>query len=138
MNRLAYCIFMSHLVCPLCGKNAPLSTLDPENLPFDLKTVSFRGLGRGRGFAKSEEISIMDDDEYAPVIAKRIEKLYHFFVEQGLIVAPMIIHDDKLYLKPITYTLLSVVSPILHRHPCPGHDLTARLYSSVFRFEALR
>jgi hypothetical protein len=92
---------MSHLACPLCGKNAPLSTLDPESLPLDLKTVSFKGLGRGKGFAIDKEVSIMDDDEYTPIIAERIEKLYHFFVEKGQIVVPMITPNDELYLKQI-------------------------------------
>jgi hypothetical protein len=92
---------MSHLVCPLCGKNAPLSTLDPENQPLDLRTVSFRGLGRGKGFAVSEEVSIMGDDEYTPIIAKRIQELFKLFVEKGEIDIPIITSNDELYSKQI-------------------------------------
>jgi len=74
---------MSHLVCPLCGKNAPLSTLDPESLDIDLRVVSFRGLGRGKGFAKNEEHSILGDDEYSPVIARRCLQLCYMFLKAG-------------------------------------------------------
>ena len=62
---------MSHLVCPLCGKNAPLSTLNPEAIDLDVKVVSFKGLGYGKGFAKSEEHSILGDDLYSPMLARR-------------------------------------------------------------------
>jgi len=88
---------MSHLICPLCGKNAPLSTLDPEKQPLDIRIVSFRGLGRGKGFAVSEEVSIMGDDEYTPPIAKRIDKLFKFLVEKGVINVPIITPNDELY-----------------------------------------
>ena len=92
---------MSHLVCPLCGKNAPLSTLDPESQPLDLRTVSFRGLGRGKGFAVNEKVSIMGDEEYTPIIAERIEKLFKFFVDKGEIYVPIITPNVELYAKQI-------------------------------------
>ncbi|MCX6648828.1 MAG: hypothetical protein NTV61_05505 [Candidatus Bathyarchaeota archaeon] len=75
---------MSHLVCPLCGKNAPLSTLNPDNLDLDLKIVSFKGLGRGKGFAKNTEESVLNDDVYTPMIAKRVEKLNELFKNIGV------------------------------------------------------
>jgi len=76
---------MSHLVCPLCGKNAPLSTLDPDNIELDLKVVSFRGLGRGKGFVKSEEYSVFGDDEITPIIANKVVKLYYMFINNGIL-----------------------------------------------------
>jgi hypothetical protein len=76
---------MSHLVCPLCGKNAPLSTLNPDNLDLDLKVVSFRGLGRGKGFAKAEEHSVLGDDEISPIIARRTLQLCRMFIKEGLL-----------------------------------------------------
>jgi hypothetical protein len=76
---------MSHLHCPLCGKYAALSTLNPDVLELDLKVASFKGLGRARGFVKSEEYSILGDDEYAPLIADRIEKLYFMLVNRGVL-----------------------------------------------------
>ncbi len=92
---------MSHLICPLCGKNAPLSTFDPENQPLAIRTVSFRGLGRGKGFAVREEVSIMGDDKYTPIIAKRIENLYEFFIEHGQINVPIITPNAELSSKSI-------------------------------------
>ena len=79
---------MSHLICPLCGKNAPLSTFNPENLPLDIVAVSFKGLGRGKGFAVNEKISLMDDEEYTPLIIERIVRLYNLFLEKGSIKTP--------------------------------------------------
>jgi len=76
---------MSHLACPLCGKYAALSTLDPDDYELDIKVASFRGLGRGRGFAKPEVHSILGDDEYTPIIASRIEKLYYMLVNGGFL-----------------------------------------------------
>jgi hypothetical protein len=92
---------MSHLVCPLCGKNAPLSTLHPENLPLDLELVRFKGLGRGRGFAVGEVTSIMGDEEITPIVAARLEKLYYFFVEKGELMVPLIVSSDGLYVGQI-------------------------------------
>ncbi len=76
---------MSHLVCPLCGKNAPLSTLNPDNLDLDLKVVGFRGLGRGKGFAKAEEHSVLGDDEISPIIARRTLQLCRMFIDAGVL-----------------------------------------------------
>lgn len=76
---------MSHLVCPLCGKNAPLSTLDPVGLDLDIRVVSFKGLGRGRGFEKAEEHSILGDEEYSPALANRSLQLCRMFIEAGVL-----------------------------------------------------
>jgi len=50
---------MSHVNCPLCGRNQALSKFNPEALDDDIYVVSFRGLGRGRGFEKTGETSTM-------------------------------------------------------------------------------
>jgi hypothetical protein len=76
---------MSHLVCPLCGKYAALSKLNPDLLDLDIKVVSFRGLGRGRGFDIGEPYSILGDDEYTPIIADKIEKLYNMLIDQKIL-----------------------------------------------------
>jgi hypothetical protein len=57
---------MSHLVCPLCGKYSALSTWDPEAFNLDVNVVSFKGLGRGNGFAKLDPYSVLGDDEVTP------------------------------------------------------------------------
>ena len=64
---------MSHLLCPLCGKYSALSTLISNELEPDLKVVSFKGLGRKKGFVRSEVYSILGDDEYTPIIVDRID-----------------------------------------------------------------
>lgn len=76
---------MSHLACPLCGKYAPLSTLNPSILDLDLKLVSFQGLGRGKGFKVSEKWSILGDDDVTPVISERIVNLCKMLVNEGVI-----------------------------------------------------
>jgi len=76
---------MSHIRCPLCGKNAPISSFDPSSLDLDLKLVSFRGLGRGKGFEVSEEHSVLGDEEYSPLIAERVLDLCKMFVDAGVI-----------------------------------------------------
>jgi hypothetical protein len=76
---------MSHLLCPLCGKYAPLSTLNPENLELDLKVASFRGKGKGKGFAKAEEHSVLGDDEISPMIARRTLQLTRMFINAGVL-----------------------------------------------------
>lgn len=76
---------MSHFVCPLCGKNAPLSKFDPSSLDLDLKIVSFKGLGRGLGFEKSDEVSVLGDDKITPVVADRVVDLCKMLVDEGAI-----------------------------------------------------
>lgn len=43
----------------------------------------------------------MGDDEYTPIIAERIEKLFKFFVEKGQIVVPIITTNVELYSRSI-------------------------------------
>jgi hypothetical protein len=76
---------MSHLVCPLCGLSVPLSKFNPESLELNLQVVSFRGLGRGKGFEKQDEHSILDDNEYSPVVAGRVLELCRMFIESDVL-----------------------------------------------------
>ena len=64
---------MSHIVCPMCGLSVPLSKFwetiyEPID---DIEAVSFRGLGRGMGFEKSEAYSVLDDEEIRKAVATR-------------------------------------------------------------------
>jgi hypothetical protein len=88
---------MSHLRCPLCGKNAPLSTFNPSELDSDLSVARFSGLGRGRGFAKVAEYSVLGDDELSPIVADRALALCKMFLDAGTLTAESII--DGLGLK---------------------------------------
>lgn len=74
---------MSHLACPLCGLNAPLSILDPSKLDLDLTLKEFKGLGRGKGFESLPPISVLGDDKYTPMIFNRIADLCTMFYTAG-------------------------------------------------------
>jgi uncharacterized FlaG/YvyC family protein len=76
---------MSHLVCPLCGKNAPLSKFDPEYLDLDISLVSFRGLGRGRGFEVADRVSVLGDDDITPKVLNRVVEICKMFISEGII-----------------------------------------------------
>lgn len=76
---------MSHIRCALCGKNAPISTFDPSSLDLDLRVVSFKGLGRARGFAVDEEYSVLGDDVYSPIVADRVLDLCRMYLDHGVI-----------------------------------------------------
>ena len=75
---------MSHIQCPLCGLNSPLSKFDPSALDLDLRLVQFRGLGRGRGFEVSNEFSVLGDEEYSPMVAERVLSLCGMFLDNGV------------------------------------------------------
>jgi hypothetical protein len=83
---------MTHLLCPLCGKYSALSTLESNVLESDFKVVDFKGLGRGKGFAKGEEYSILGDSVYTQILAERIDGLYNVLVNRGLLAKPI---DDS-------------------------------------------
>ena len=64
---------MSHLICPLCGLSIPLGTFwngIDEDIE-DVEVVSFRGLGRGRGFKKAGSVSVLDNEVVCNAIARR-------------------------------------------------------------------
>ena len=50
---------LSHIVCPLCGKNSSVKNFNPELLDLDVYAVSFVGLGRGLGFRSLGRKSIL-------------------------------------------------------------------------------
>ena len=96
---------MSHLVCPLCGLSVPLSKFNPDNLELDLLVVGFKGLGRGKGFEKKDEHSILGDDEYSPVVAGRVLELCRMFIERDVLNREEV--SEKLGLKSDTYAMSS-------------------------------
>lgn len=80
---------VSHLICPLCGLNVPLSKLERGNFPVDIQTISFRHAGYRKGFTPNEPVSVMGDGEITPLIAARVKELYDFFVEHREIDRPV-------------------------------------------------
>jgi hypothetical protein len=75
--------------------------LNPSSLPLDLQTISFVGLGRGKGFAKGEVDSVLGDDEITPLIAARVYELFKLFVETGDIVLPVAVNKEAVNLLTI-------------------------------------
>ena len=75
---------MSHLKCPLCGRGVALSHFDPSDYDLDVYAFSVRGLGRGRGFEKTEEFSILNSDsETMALIKNRILELSKLFIDHN-------------------------------------------------------
>ena len=75
---------MSHVVCPMCGLSVPLSkfweTVYDEI--DDIEAVSFRGLGRGRGFEKTEAYSVLDDTELCEAVASRCHSILELLEDE--------------------------------------------------------
>ncbi len=75
---------MSHVNCPLCGRNQALSKFNPESLDDDIYVVSFRGLGRGRGFEKTGETSTMaPGDPVTDQVKDRCLAIIDFLLKSG-------------------------------------------------------
>lgn len=64
---------MSHIVCPMCGLSVPMSKFwDTIDDPIeDIEAVSFIGLGRGRGFEKTDAYSILKEEGAQEAIVSR-------------------------------------------------------------------
>jgi len=71
---------MSHFACPLCGKNAPLSTYRPEELDLDLQVVQFGSRGRGHIFVESKSSILGTEDELNSLVASKSLKLVEMFI----------------------------------------------------------
>ena len=77
---------LSHVNCPLCGRSQALSRFNPEILDNDVYLVSFRGLGRGKGFIKSGEHSILHPgDPTVELIKNRMLEIIGFFIEKNCV-----------------------------------------------------
>lgn len=75
---------LSHIVCPLCGLSVPLSKFWEtiyEDID-DIEAVSFRGLGRGRGFEKSEAYSLLDDEGICEAVASRCHAILELLEDE--------------------------------------------------------
>ena len=75
---------MSHVNCPLCGRNQALSKFNPKALDDDIYVVFFRGLGRRRGFEKTGETSTMTPgDPITNQVKDRCLAIIDFLLESG-------------------------------------------------------
>ncbi|MCK5643722.1 MAG: hypothetical protein KAJ19_23175 [Gammaproteobacteria bacterium] len=74
---------MSHIRCPMCGKDSAFSTFDPENLDVDIYIRQVTGLGRGRGFSPGPDESVFGDDHYTPKVMDKCMELLKAGIEKG-------------------------------------------------------
>lgn len=88
---------MSHLVCPLCGKNAPLNSFHPESLELDISLVNYKGVISERGFEIPQRYSVIGDDYITPKVVSRVIELCNFFISNGVITSDEI--SNRLGLK---------------------------------------
>ena len=73
---------MTHLKCPVCGRFVSLAHFNPSEFDMDVYAVEFRGLGRGRGFKKGEEYSVLDSEsDTMELIKNRILVLLKLFMD---------------------------------------------------------
>jgi len=80
----------------VCGRNAALSVWSPESYENDLCVMSPVGLGRGRGFASGDRISVLGDNEITPRFVARISSLLKTFIDEGVVDPKMIIEKLQL------------------------------------------
>ena len=88
---------MSHLSCPLCGCNCPITAFNPEDQVNDIRVGTPMGRGYKKGFDPPELYSILGDKDITPKIIDRVYDLFTFFVKEGFIQKLDLINDLKLY-----------------------------------------
>ena len=74
----------SQILCPLCGKSIHTRNYDPSKFTDEIIGISFRGLGRGRGFEVIARDNLLDIDEEHPILedlANRVAVLHDLFFE---------------------------------------------------------
>ena len=75
---------MSHVNCPLCGRNQALSKFNPEALDDNIYVVSFRGLGPRKGFENTGETSTMTPgDPVTDQVKDRCLAIIDFLLKSG-------------------------------------------------------
>jgi hypothetical protein len=76
---------MSHFACPLCGKNAPISTYRPEELDLDLQVVQYGSRGRGGIYVACKNSILGEDDELNSLVASRSLKIVEMFIDASVL-----------------------------------------------------
>ena len=77
---------LSHVVCPLCGKNSSLRGFNPELLDLDVYVLSFAGLGRGLGFKSLGHKSILSsNNDTIGMIKERLLELLLLFKKKRIL-----------------------------------------------------
>jgi hypothetical protein len=78
---------MSHVRCPLCGKDSAVSTFSPEDLDRDIYVRQTSGLGYPGGFTYGPDESVLGDDVYTPKVMDRCIDLLKLFMENDIVTA---------------------------------------------------
>ena len=78
---------MSHVRCPLCGKDSAVSTFSPEDLDRDIYVRQTSGLGYPGGFTYGPDESVLGDDVYTPMVKDRCIDLLKLFMENDIVTA---------------------------------------------------
>jgi hypothetical protein len=78
---------MRFLVCPLCGKSSTLRAFADAAFTGDILTQTFRGLGRGRGFAVASRDVLLDDNPTTRLIGSRALALVVTLLDHQLLAA---------------------------------------------------
>src|SRR5437773_2984108 len=72
----------THISCPVCGK-ATVAGRFPAQGPIDLVGLTFRGLGRSRGFTVAGRSSLLDDRGVCRSLAFRLVAVLATLQEHG-------------------------------------------------------
>ena len=73
---------MSHVRCPMCGKDSAFKSFNPEDLDLDIYVRQTSGLGYGRGFSYGPDESVLGDDYFTPKVMDRCIELLKLGIEK--------------------------------------------------------
>ncbi len=73
------------LLCPLCGKNASLKHLRPDEFDTDIYAQEIEGLDKGKGFRTTGRGSIIHSSEVKNIIVPRLIVLLKLVIEEGVV-----------------------------------------------------
>lgn len=87
---------MSHIRCPLCGKDNATCNFDPASLDDDIYVRQVYGLGRGQGFSHGPDESVLGDEIYSPMICNRCLDIVRLMIENNVITENEVLRSLKL------------------------------------------
>ncbi len=73
------------MICPLCGKSSSRRNYDPSEFEMDICARDVVGLGRGRGFATTNEYSLLSNPEALAPMKDRILDLVELMHKNDII-----------------------------------------------------
>lgn len=91
---MAVRIDMSHVRCPLCGRDCAVSIFDPSKLDRDIYIRQVRRATKG--FAYGPDESVLGDDVFTPMIKCRCLDLIRLFMENDIISSSEVSRELKI------------------------------------------